>query len=179
MGEIDDNLTPSENDRLADAAPLGRSVSTMSDEQLNNYAGAAYKAFNLLEARMDAEDSGGTGFLDDLLDARLIVKLVEADPDNGRSKSRISDVELVDFAGALYAGLEDLAARAGALEGGPAGTELEDRLEDGDNAKLAEAAPLGRSKTTMSATELTEWAGATSAAYDALDARMTAIESAT
>lgn len=178
MGELDGRLEPEDNNRLSDAAPLGRSKTTMSASELTEYAGAAYAAFNLLEIRVDALDSAGTGMLDTLIDASLVTMLNDAAP-LGHSKSRISTTLLTDFAGALYAGYEALTARVGVLESAPAGTELEGRLEARDKAKLLEAAPLGRSKSKLSNRELTEWAGATDAAYSALEARVSVLESAT
>ena len=178
MGEIENRIEQDEVSKLVDAAPLGRSPSTMSSTELTEYAGAQYAAFNLLEGRIDALDSLGTGMLATLLDADLIVALGIAS-EIGRSSRHITSTELTDFAGALYAGYESLAARVGVLEGGPAGTEMEGRLETDDKNKLTDAAPVGRSQSKMSSKELTEWSGATDAAYAALDIRVAALESAT
>jgi hypothetical protein len=178
MGELDSRLEPEDKHRISDAAPLGRSKTTMSAVELTEYAGASYRAFVLLEARINARDHLGVGMLNTRIDPRLIVSLGSAAP-LGRSPKLISKTEITDFAGALYVGYESLAARVGTLEGGPAGTEMEGRLEAGDKAKLVEAAPWGRSRSKMGNKELSEWSGATDAAYAALDARVAALESAT
>lgn len=178
MGEIDGRLEPEDKNRLSDAAPLGRSISTMSAHELTEYAGASWAAFNLLEARINAKDHIGTGYLAARIDRRIVTDLSAAAP-LGRSPRVISKTELTDIAGAMYSGYEALAIRVGALEHAPAGTELEGRLETAEKLKLLEAAPAGRSRSKLTSKDLSEWAGATDAAYAALDARMLVIEAAT
>jgi hypothetical protein len=178
MGEIDSRLDPDENNKLTDAAPLGRSKSTLSTKELTEYSGAAYVAFNLLEARVNVLDSLGVDDLVNRLSADTIAILEEAEA-LGRSKRVLSKPDLTEFSGSLYLSYEALAIRVGTLEGGGPGTEMEGRLEAKDNARLVEAGAPGRSKSQLSNKELTEWAGATDAAYVALEARVAALEAAT
>lgn len=177
MGEIDGRLNPEDNDKLSDAAPLGRSRSTMSASALTEYAGAAWIAFNELEARVAALDSGATGFLLARVGSELGARLTEAG-NPGRSPRKISKTDLTEFAGALYAGYDALTARVNARDSAGLGN-LPSRLETEEKNELNEAAPIGRSRLIMNAIQLTEWAGATDAAYSALEARVAALESGT
>ena len=177
MGELDGRLEPGENDKLSDAAPLGRSRSTMSSLELSEYAGAAWAAFNLLEIRVDSRDHLGTGFLARRLDSEMLAKL-EASAELGRSARKLNHTELTEVMGALYAGYEAMAIRVNAIDHA-GGSAAPSRLETEEKLKLLEAAPAGRSMSQLGAQELTEAAGATDAAYTALESRVAAIESAT
>jgi len=174
MGEIDGRLNPEENEKLSDAAPLGRSLTTMSSLELSEYAGAAWRAFNLLEIRVNTQDSLGTGFLAARLDADMLAKLEDASV-AGRTSRKLNHTELTEVMGALYAGYEALSIRVNALDSA-GGSAAPSRLETEEKLKLLEAAPAGRSLSQLGAIELTEAAGATDAAYTALEARVFAID---
>jgi hypothetical protein len=55
--------------------------------------------------------------------------------------------------------------------------EIDDRLDPSGAFKLSDAASLGRSNSTMSVSELTEYAGAMWASFDLLEARVAVLDS--
>lgn len=177
MGDLDGRLEPEENSKLSDAAPLGRSKSIMSATELTEYAGAAWAAFNNLEARVAVRDSGPVNTLNNRLDDEMKSKLQDAST-LGRSARKINKTELTEFAGSLYLSYEALTARVNALDSLGLGS-MEAALEQVDRDQLVEAGVNGRSRSQLNDVELTEWAGATDAAYTALEARVLTIESGT
>lgn len=89
----------------------------------------------------------------------------------GRSKTTMPSTELTEYAGAAHFAYNDLEARVTVLAGGTNG-HLDALLDTRILAPLADATPLGRSKSKINHADLTEYAGALYGAYVNLAARV-------
>lgn len=180
MGYYESHLKQSIINKLADAAPLSKSRSHMSVSDLTAFIGATYGAYLQIQGRITVLDghAGLNGKLESRLEANLVLKLGDI-LNNPKRADKLDDKEMTEFSGAMEYAYDSLLARVTALDSGSPADQVLARLEAEDQARLADAEPLGRSKTTMSSSELTEYSGSMWAAYNLLDSRVTALEALT
>lgn len=180
MGYYESHLRQSIINKLADAAPLGKSRSHLSISDINAFIGTTYGAYLQIQGRITALDALGAqnGKLESRLEADLIARLGDLLNHPNRA-DKLDDKEMSEFSGAMWYAYDSLLARVTALDSGSPADQITARLETGDENELTDAAPLGRSLSTMSDSSLTEFAGSMWAAYNALDVRVTILEGAT